>query len=710
MAGLSGAMCTSSPIHGGRPSRMFGDGSPTTPMRRSPSRSKFHDASTYVGVNQDELISILSANLSSKLVESEARVVDRVDHCYKQHLAQGELQNLDFEDVLARVESRIVARQQADIAPLLSSFADRIIACMDAYFQSQVKQQEDARTDLIANVECNIVSNISSCLQPLQDVLQEESAKVSKTLSEEVTPRLQHLEEALGKQSSRQPANSADWEGRLGQAERLVKVTMPSDASSPVSSKSPATVSSKSQSKRIASLQRPLLQEEKDVEAQMSTIGSVWAPRLPDYLRRISRRSSSHRMESLFPKIEDIKGRVKESLQKNKYDVERLYKGRGMCQAIARNELFKGTILIVILMNMFWVAIDTDYNKATVLCNALPIFQIGDNAFLLVFLFEILVRFFAFENKLNAFMDSWFVFDTILVSLMVWETWIMVTIYLWFGYVSGSAEIGNYQVLRILRMVRLARVARSTRLLHTVPELWVLAQGVIVGLRSVLAVLCLLLLIVYVFGVLFTLCLADTELAVGKFETVPMGINFLLLEVLCGPDKAFIQKLLTLHVAYYLMYLSFLLIAVLLLMNMLIGILCTVVSDVAYTQKEEKFMLEVEYQTARLAKSLDHDRSGGISKEEFDIIIKDPFITASFDEIGVDIVAVANFARFIFEWCDEISYTDFGMLVAQFRTNKQSTVKDIMAIREYVTMELLEMEAQICQVREENRVPLESTP
>ena len=38
-------------------------------------------------------------------------------------------------------------------------------------------------------------------------------------------------------------------------------------------------------------------------------------------------------------------------------------------------------------------------------------------------------------------------------------------------------------------------------------------------------------------------------------------------------------------------------------------------------------------------------------------------MTASFHALGVDIVAVANFAKFIYEQTDEISYQDFGQMV-----------------------------------------------
>lgn len=185
--------------------------------------------------------------------------------------------------------------------------------------------------------------------------------------------------------------------------------------------------------------------------------------------------------------------------------------------------------------------------------------------------------------------------------------------------------------------------------------------------------------------------LAGADGLSGAFDSVPKSMNTLLLQVLCGADMTFIQTLLAIHWVYYLLYLTFVLLALLTLMNMLIGILCEVVATAADESKEDNFIKEVEMHTSRLAKALDNDGSGGISKEEFDIIIKDPLMTSSFCELGVDIVAVANFARFIFEQSDEISYTNFAILVSKFRGNKAATVKDVMDIIQYITMELLEI-------------------
>jgi hypothetical protein len=410
-------------------------------------------------------------------------------------------------------------------------------------------------------------------------------------------------------------------------------------------------------------------------------------------------------MATLFPKVEEVQRCVDEALKKQCYDVEDHYLTEGVCQACARHCYFKDFMLFVIIANTLWIAVETDHNKAEILCKAPAIFQIVDNLFCIVFVTEILIRFLAFRNKWHAWRDNWFIFDGVLVAVMVWEAWTFPLLYLFLGLgsgagheppvaeVPGSIYISHAQILRTFRLVRLVRVARTTRLFQSIPELQVLAEGMIQGVRSVFVVLCLLMLVIYIFAVTFTMTLSGTEGAPGVFDTVPQSVNFLLLCVLCGPDADFIQSLLAVHWIYYLLFLLFLSLALLVLMNMLIGILCDVVATAGQSAKEDTFMAEVEFQTSRLAEQLDRDGSGTISREEFDIMIKDQDLLCSFSELGVDIVSVAIFAKFLYEQTDEISYINFAKLVGKFRGTKSACVKDMMDVVHCITIELLDLEA-----------------
>lgn len=397
------------------------------------------------------------------------------------------------------------------------------------------------------------------------------------------------------------------------------------------------------------------------------------------------------RVNHFFPHVEEIRATVTDSLRRQTYNVEDCYKDTGCFSLLARHNYFKICALVVIALNTVWIAIETDYNKADVLSQAPMVFQVVDNLFTCFFLFEIFVRYMAFKATRHAFGDSWFLFDATLVLLMVWETWVLVILYEYFSsstLVSGKGLANGSSLLRLFRLVRLIRVARAGRLLSSAPELMLLVKGIVAAVRSVLAVLCLLFLVIYVFAVIFTELLSDSPVGSGRFDTVPVSLNTLMLQVLCGPDAHFINELLAVDAVYYVLILFFLLVALLTIMNMLIGILCGVVADVTEAEKEEAFMAEVDRQIHRLAESIDEDGTGTIDQEEFATILKDPEMTRNFYELGVDIVGAADFAKFIFSDVNELSFADFTHLVSQFRGTKNASIKDIMDMRKFVSMEL----------------------
>jgi hypothetical protein len=257
----------------------------------------------------------------------------------------------------------------------------------------------------------------------------------------------------------------------------------------------------------------------------------------------------------------------------------------------------------------------------------------------------------------------------------------------------AGAAAKHMQILRSFRSARaVVRVARAAKVLQVSPELMILAHGMVAGMRGVVVVLVLLMLVIYIYAIVFTQTLAKTSIGSGVFDSVLQSMNCLMLQVLCGADSVFMNSLLEYNWMLYLIFLSYLLVSNLTLMNMLIAILCDVVSAASRQSFEEAFKKEVDSHIARMASELDQDGSGGISREEFENILSDHVTTSAFNDIGVDIVGVAHFAKFIYEQTDEISYADFAKLVGQFCGRRNATVKDVMDVSRYITVEILSLE------------------
>merc|ERR1719487_971056 len=137
--------------------------------------------------------------------------------------------------------------------------------------------------------------------------------------------------------------------------------------------------------------------------------------------------------------------------------------------------------LSVIAFNAIWISVDADHNDATILVEADPLFILADNFFCTFFTFEWAVRFGAFKRKRNCLRDGWFVFDTIMCTLMVLETWVVTFIILTVAGGSFSMPTGNASILKIARLAKLTRMARMLRLLHALPELMVLIKAMAVA-------------------------------------------------------------------------------------------------------------------------------------------------------------------------------------------------------------------------------------
>ncbi|CAK9055623.1 unnamed protein product [Durusdinium trenchii] len=152
-------------------------------------------------------------------------------------------------------------------------------------------------------------------------------------------------------------------------------------------------------------------------------------------------------------------------LDEDVYDVRNFYKKTGCAQAVARSDRFERLTLMVISINAVYIGVDADNNNASSMVDAAWPYVVFDNMFCAFFTAELLIRFGAFAVKRNCLKDRWFVFDSLLVALMVAETWVLTIVVLAMGSMEGGMPTGP------LRLLRLLRLSRLVRLLKAMPEL-----------------------------------------------------------------------------------------------------------------------------------------------------------------------------------------------------------------------------------------------
>lgn len=341
----------------------------------------------------------------------------------------------------------------------------------------------------------------------------------------------------------------------------------------------------------------------------------------------------------------------------------------------------------VVLMNIIWIAIDTDYNHAAVLSEAPPACQLVSNLFCLFFVAEVSVRFLAFDTVRSARNDKWFVFDAVVVGLTVWETWIQVLLYTVFKS-SGYGWAGSVSVFRILRLFRLAKLVRVGAIVRMFPEFMILVQAMGQLLRSAFVTAAFMVIVIFLYAIIFTQLLRD-ELAGagGHFTSVVHAFNFLMLQVLCGPDADVAAEMLAVGGWYYFLYLSFTFFTTLALMNTLIGIICAAIVDASDDAKEamicEQLMCEIQH----MVDELDIDKSGSLDRDEFSQLINNKAIIKTLHKLGVDIVAFLDFSQFVYPETG-LTMKDLVKLVFQFRSEKVATVKDLVEMRKYLSFRM----------------------
>eukprot|EP00929_Paragymnodinium_shiwhaense_P110759 TRINITY_DN7799_c0_g8_i1.p1 TRINITY_DN7799_c0_g8~~TRINITY_DN7799_c0_g8_i1.p1 ORF type:complete len:795 (-),score=181.08 TRINITY_DN7799_c0_g8_i1:103-2487(-) len=390
-----------------------------------------------------------------------------------------------------------------------------------------------------------------------------------------------------------------------------------------------------------------------------------------------------------------MKERLRQNMVKPEYDVCNFYKKKGWCQLVARSPKFENTTLFVIALNALWMAVDTDLNDAAIILNAHPVFQIADHFFCVYFFWEWSMRLGAFRWKRDGLRDAWFVFDTVLVWMMVGETWVMTAVILVMGDAGSGGGLGNASVLRLMRLLRLTRMARMAKLLRSMPELLILVKGIVSATRSVFFTLLLLMILLYIFAIAFRQLLDDTR-GIGKshFPTVIASMHTLFLYgTLLDSPGSVTRELGKESFVFALAFYGFALLAAFTVLNMLIGVLCEVVSAVAAIEKESITCSMVKEGVEQILEEtgIDQDGDNMISQAEFESILDNPEAIRLLKSVDVDVYGLIDLSDFIFsqdsfpfEDEKQLSFGEFMDTVLSLRGGESALVKDIVDARKFL--------------------------
>jgi hypothetical protein len=138
----------------------------------------------------------------------------------------------------------------------------------------------------------------------------------------------------------------------------------------------------------------------------------------------------------------------------------------------------------------------------------------------------------------------------------------------------------------------------------------------------------------------------------------------------------------------------YVMLAALTIMNMLIGVLCEVVSAVAATEKEQLSCTWVKSRLQDLIDHLDQDKSGTISKKEFGQLLQYPEACKALKDVGVDAEMLVDNLDHFFEDDANLDTTqkdsdeegakpvdELMDMILDMRGSNTATVKDIIGIQ-----------------------------
>jgi hypothetical protein len=362
---------------------------------------------------------------------------------------------------------------------------------------------------------------------------------------------------------------------------------------------------------------------------------------------------------------------------------------------LAGSQTFERITLAIITINALWMGYDTEYNGADAISGARLQFQLAENLFTIFFTFEIGVRFFGAKTIRALPCDAWFVFDSLLVTMMIVETWVI-------PMVVGSGDLGAFSVLKLLR---LARLSRLVKLIRQVPELLILIKGMAEATRSVSVTIFLLTIELYLFAIIFTMILRGVPAYEGMFDDISSSMYTLSLAGTMCDDITSVTIIMIdeEHYGMFTAFLLFVIVSSFTALNMLLGIVCEVIVEVKDNELEKKLIDDVKDKILDTFEALDVDGSGKISKTEFAKLTENEEVMEALAMMEVNSGHLLSLADSLFENDDnsedvELSFTEFLKVLVHLRPGTNASVMDVAETRKTMRRVLKKTEAKLEEV------------
>jgi hypothetical protein len=255
-------------------------------------------------------------------------------------------------------------------------------------------------------------------------------------------------------------------------------------------------------------------------------------------------------------------------------------------------------------------------------------------------------------------------------------------------------------------------MARIARLLKRWPELMVLLKGIGIATRSVFSTLMLLMCVVYVFALAIRYMTIDTEVGDKYFSSTPTGMKFLFFHSAMPDTMDFIEETGAETAIAAILIVIFVLMTTLTLMNMLIGVVCEVMSIVSTVQQhalkmstiKEGFRMVLQH---KLGEDIDEIESHGVTKKFFQTLLMETEVVRLLHEVGVDPVGLIDYIDHIFngdlagsDSKQVLSFNKLVEVICDLSGTNHCTVKDVVDMRLLLTRQIGRVESLMMETLE----------
>lgn len=385
---------------------------------------------------------------------------------------------------------------------------------------------------------------------------------------------------------------------------------------------------------------------------------------------------------------------------------------QGFLARIVHHRFFEALSLVVVTLASLWIIVEVDVNPSEDLLSAPMAFQIIAHAFCAFFFVEVILRFFAFERWSLVHRDFRFLFDTLLMLLMVIETW-MPALLISFG-VSLSRGVGVRAII-VLRMLRIFRILRLARLMQAVPELMIIACAIARSFRAIWVIMAMHTLFIYISAVVMRILASGTNLGKEHFSTVFHAMGTLLLDcTLSGARGGPIMR--AAHDESFVfagLIFGFVLVGNITMMGMFTGVLVQSIRTTADKEKEAVLIEKVHIVMDAMwqkATEQDVDRDGLVNEEELGDLIDTPDFSVALQSLDVDPEAFSELSGFMYRQCGAdqtggLRMIDLKRMVLDLRGKQVAKVKHHIETRKLICSYLDELMAACPGIVQAKLVP-----